>query len=366
MCPHETWIREGDVTTAVQLCPEGYSAVSIPREGKTGGGIGVVYRSDIILKSKSVYNYQSMECADFLLSFQNMSINLCVIYRPPHTSIAAFCNDLTDYCERNITSPGKMVIVGDVNIHTNKELHPDAVLFHETLVGLGLRNHVDFATHHLRNSLDAVMSFQDDSIVNTVAQGKLFSDHHWVLFNISSSSSMHRVDEIAYRKIKFISADAFAGDISHELDRMNVDKLDLEPCLTLYNSTLVKILDQHAPIKKKSVPNRKRVPWLTGAIREEIRKHRKMEHIWRHDRENLDRYQDFCSQCRLVSNLLFATEKEYYRSNLHKHRGNIKQVFKLCDSLLGWKKEQSFPFPGLTTKNWLIHLTGFSSLRYPT
>ena len=362
----ETWIREGDVTTAVQLCPEGYSAVSIPREGKTGGGIGVVYRSDIILKSKSVYNYQSTECADFLLSFQNMSINLCVIYRPPHTSIAAFCNDLTDYCERNITSPGKMVIVGDVNIHTNKELHPDAVLFHETLVGLGLRNHVDFATHHLRNSLDAVMSFQDDSIVNTVAQGKLFSDHHWVLFNISSSSSMHRVDEIAYRKIKFISADAFAGDISHELDRMNVDKLDLEPCLILYNSTLVKILDQHAPIKKKSVPNRKRVPWLTGAIREEIRKHRKMEHIWRHDRENLDRYQDFCSQCRLVSNLLFATEKEYYRSNLHKHRGNIKQVFKLCDSLLGWKKEQSFPFPGLTTKNWLIHLTGFSSLRYPT
>ena len=146
---------------------------------------------------------------------------------------------------------------------------------------------------------------------------------------------------------------------------MNVDKLDLEPCLTLYNSTLVKILDQHAPIKKKSAPNRKRVPWLTEAIREEIRKLRKMEHIWRHDRENLDRYQDFCSQHRLVSNLLFASEKKYYRSNLHKHCGNIKQVLKLCDSLLGWKKEQSFP-PGLTTKNWLIHLTGFSSLRYPT
>ena len=73
-----------------------------------------------------------------------------------------------------------MVIVGDVNIHTNKELHPDAVLFHKTLAGLGLKNHVDFETHHLRNSLDAVMSFQDDSIVNTVAQGELFSDHYWV------------------------------------------------------------------------------------------------------------------------------------------------------------------------------------------
>ena len=77
------------------------------------------------------------------------------------------------------------------------------------------------------------MSFQDDFIVNTVAQGKLFSDHHWVLFNISSSSSMHWVDEIAYRKIKLISADAFASDISHKLDHLDVGKLDLESCLVL-------------------------------------------------------------------------------------------------------------------------------------
>ena len=50
----ETWIREGDVTTVVQLCPEGYSAVSIPREGRIGGGITIVYRSNITLRSKSV------------------------------------------------------------------------------------------------------------------------------------------------------------------------------------------------------------------------------------------------------------------------------------------------------------------------
>ena len=337
------------VTTAVQLCPEGCSAVSVPREGRIGGGITVVYRSDITLKSKSVYNYQSMECADFLLASQNMLVNLCVIYRPPDTCIAAFWDDLTDYCERNITSPGRMVIVRDVNIHTDKEPHPDAVLLCETLGGLGLKNHVDFVTHHLGNSLDAVMSFQDDSIVNTVVQGELFSDHHWVFFNISRSSSMHQVDEIAYRKIKLISTDAFAGDISRELDWLDADKLDLEPCLALYNSTLMSILDQHTPIKKKSVPNWKGVPWITKAIRDEIRKCRWMEHIWRHDRENLDRYQDFCSQCRLVSNLLFATEKEYYHANFHEHSGNIKQVFKLCNCLLGWKKEQSFP-PGLNNQ----------------
>ena len=63
----------------------------------------------------------------------------------------------------------------------------------------------------------------------------------------------------------------------------------------------------------------------------------------------MDRYHDFCSQHRLVSNLLFATEKKYYHDNLCEHKGNIKQVFKLCNSLLGRKKEQLFP-PGLNSQ----------------
>ena len=141
--------------------------------------------------------------------------------------------------------------------------------------GLGLKDHIDFVTHWFGNSLDPVITSQDDLIVNTVIQGELFSDHHWVFFNISSSTIMY------------------------------------------------------------------------GA--EEIRKHRQMEHIWRWDRVNLDKCQDFCTQCRLVSNLLFATEKEYYRDTFHEHSGNIKQVFKLCNSLLGRGKEHSLP-PGLNNQ----------------
>ena len=273
----ETWIREGDDTTATQLCLDGYSSVSIPREGRIGGGNAIVHRSDITLRSKSVYNYQTMECADFLLDFQNILVNLYVIYRPPDSSIASFCDDLMDYQERNVTSPGKMIIVGDVNIHTNKEQHPDTALFQETLDGLGFRDHVDFATHCLSNSLNAVITSQDDPMVNTVVQGELFSDHHWVFFNITSSIIMHQVEEIAYRKIKLISPDAFAGDISCELEPADVDHLNLKSGLALYNSILTKVLNWHAPMKRKSAPIQKQVPWFTELIRNEVRKHRQLE-----------------------------------------------------------------------------------------
>ena len=325
----EIWIREGDDTTAIQLCLDGYSSVSIPREGRIGGSIAIVHRSDITLRSKSVYNYQTMECADFLLHFQNMLVNLCVIYWPPDTSIASFCDDLMDYQERNVTSLGKMIIVGDVNIHTNKEQHPDSALFQEALDGLGLRDHVNFATHHLSNSLDAVITSQDDPLVNTVVQGELFSDHHWIFFNITNSIIIHRVEEMAYRKIKLISPDAFVSDISCELELADVDHLNLRSGLALYNSTLTKVLNQHAPMKRKSAPIHKQVPWFTESIRNEVRKHRQLEQIWRQDKVNSDKYQDFCTQHRLVSNLLFLTEREYYHDIFHEHRTNTKQMFKV-------------------------------------
>ena len=208
----ETWIKEGDNTMAIQLCPDGYSSVSIPREGRRG--IAIVHKSDITLRSKTIYNYQTMECTDFLLDFQNVLVNLCVIYRPPNTSIVTFCEDLTDHQERSATSPGRMIVVGDINIPTNQEQHPDTVLFEEVLDSLNLRNQVDFATHCLENSLDAVITTQEDPMVNTVVQGDLFSDHYWVFFNITSCISMYQVKEVAYRKTKLISPDTFACDIS--------------------------------------------------------------------------------------------------------------------------------------------------------
>ena len=98
-----------------------------------------MHKSDITLKSKKTYNYQTMECTDFLLNFENILVNLSVIYRPPNTSIVPFCKDLTDHQERNVTSQGKMIIVGDISIPTNQERHPDTVLFKETMDGLNLR-----------------------------------------------------------------------------------------------------------------------------------------------------------------------------------------------------------------------------------
>ena len=121
-----------------------------------------------------------------------------------------------------------------------------------------LKDHVDFATYHLENSLDAVITTQDDPMVNTVVQDELFSDHYWVFFNITSSINMYQVKEVAYRKTKLISPDAFSCDISWVIESAHVDHLNLKSSLALYSSTCTQVLDQHAPLKRKFVPNCKK------------------------------------------------------------------------------------------------------------
>ena len=176
---------------------------------------------------------------------------------------------------------------------------------------------------------------------------------------------MYQVKEVAYRKTQVIPPEAFACDISCVIESAHVDPLNLKLSLALYNSTLPQFLDQHAPLKRKFVPNCRQVPWFTQSIRDEIRKCRQLQQIWRQDKTNSDKYHDFCSQHRLVSNLLFSTEKKYYLNTFHEHRRNTKQVFKYVVAYLAEARNYHFPL-GLQTKNWQTILMIFSSPRSPT
>ena len=82
-----------------------------------------------------------MECTNFVLSLLNITLNVCVSYRPPTTSVLAFCDEITDYIERNINSNGKILLVWDANIPYNQQDHLDTVLFKDVPDGLNLHNH---------------------------------------------------------------------------------------------------------------------------------------------------------------------------------------------------------------------------------
>ena len=52
----ETWIRQDDDVTSVQLFPPGFKVISISRKDKTGGGIAVVYKDTITVRSRATHS----------------------------------------------------------------------------------------------------------------------------------------------------------------------------------------------------------------------------------------------------------------------------------------------------------------------
>ena len=146
----ETWIKEDDDITPLQLCPSGYKCISIRWKVRSGGGLALIYQDNINPKTEKEYSFNTIEYADFSIKQPSMTIHLGLIYRPPDGSILQFCQELTTYLEQNINTTGDSLLMGGLNIHINDPENQDTIIFEDTIESLGLGNQVSFLTHRLQ------------------------------------------------------------------------------------------------------------------------------------------------------------------------------------------------------------------------
>ena len=167
----ETWIKEDDSITPLQLCPPGYKAISVSRTNKVGGGLALVFHDNLDVKHTTTYDFASMECSDFRINLQNCIVNLAIIYRPPDRSVLQFALDILDYMECNINITGSPGITGDLNIKMNNKEDASTNIMLDILNSLDLVNDVNFPTHRSQSTLDLVITTNSDNIVRNPSQG---------------------------------------------------------------------------------------------------------------------------------------------------------------------------------------------------
>ena len=139
----ETWIKsDTDTNTIKEITPLEYKIISQPcKSGKQGGGLALVYKESISVKKTSddKTDFETMEISTFDIKFTGTVINLYLIYRLPSTSVLQFCNDMTDIMERRITDDlGKLLLIGDFNIHIDEPTEPDTITFLDVLNSFNL------------------------------------------------------------------------------------------------------------------------------------------------------------------------------------------------------------------------------------
>jgi exonuclease III len=79
----ETWLRHDNTFCAAEVCPKGYYFYHIPRKSSKDGGVGVLLKKSIRIKTQSqrkfilrIYIHVTMECS-------NSRTRMVIIYRPP-------------------------------------------------------------------------------------------------------------------------------------------------------------------------------------------------------------------------------------------------------------------------------------------
>ena len=215
----ETWIKMvDDPNTIKEIPPLGYKICSHPRRtNRKGGGLALVYKDSIIIKDVNdvTNSFATMEHCNFNINFAGTVVHCHIIYRMPSTSVINFCGELTSIMEDTINlEQGRLLFVGNFNIHMDEPTHPDTMTFLDCLENFNLTNHVTFGTHQSDHTLDLIITEQNDASIKTIDRGHLFSDHHFIDFCMEVQHVKPTPKLVTFRKLKKIDHGRFSEDIT--------------------------------------------------------------------------------------------------------------------------------------------------------
>ena len=269
------------------------------------------------------------------------------MYRPPSGGksgqpVSVFQKEFQDYVDSHASSVGKLLVVGDFNLHMDSTSSQEATQFRELLFSLNLQQHVTTATHDHGHTLDLVITRDGESLVEDVTiHPAVMSDHNPLSFCLKTKKPEKQRRTITYRKIRDIDSEKFAQDIQGST-LISDPAEDLDDLVNQYNSSLGSILDKHAPVRTKQVMLRSNTPWYTEDIQEAKRRRRKAERKWRSSGLAIDL--DILRTERVRMNKICAEAKaKYYQDKIAETAKDQKSLFKFADQLLCKQKDIRLP-----------------------
>ncbi|XP_068675378.1 uncharacterized protein [Montipora foliosa] len=230
------------------------------------------------------------------------------------------------------------MITGDFNLHLDDKSDPTCINFLQLLESFNLRQHVREPTHRSGHTLDLIITREDEKIIGPVSVTEsIISDRNIVncSLNLLKPTLMKRC--ISSRKIKSIDIERLKSDICDSLGPNTDISIDVNDLVSRYCSKLTRIMDIHAPLKKRHVLTRPAAPWYNDEIKDAKRLRRRHERRWRRSRDPVD-HSNFVKQCRAVTDLLQSSRRsDYYTDLINSKRDDSRKMFRTVGKLLHTK-----------------------------
>ena len=341
----ESWLNENDGAKLVEIKELGYEVLSNPRK-RRGGGVAIFYKKLLKLSLCSrTCKYKSLENIEATLKTDDELVRFVSIYRPPYSrkhryTETDFLIDFEDYLSVLNSKSGLTVIMGDLNMHVQKDQDSHVVMLNTLLREYSLKQIAPLnPTNISGNTLDliivpedAISKFTDVYIDSLICH----SDHYLVScdlhININVQENPHKFLE--YRNFSSMSIDLFKIDIKNSClhnPEMHFSSSD-EACSN-YSKILKCILDKHCPMIKRKIFNKHEI-WFDEELRDFRRRRRKAERKFRKT-PTVANKQMYMTLCKDMTKLVKSKRKGHCTSSIKNAKGDSKALYSKIGSLLG-------------------------------
>ena len=301
----ETWLSESDDVPITELTPEGFHFIHAPRKSRRGGGVGIVYKSDIKVQQNE-WSFASCEGLDMHIRIENKPVRVLLVYRPPQCNKSDFLTELSDFLSEAIASKHELLILGDLNFHLEDDDCPQTRELRNLIAAFSLTSRICEPTHKAGHTLDAVLHIKNSAfVINHTITDLDISDHFLIELCINSPKPIVPRKSITKRNIKDIDLEQFRADISSLSISHDVD---IASAVESYNTTLKKVIDDHAPLQTKQVKIRRNTRWFNEQIRSAKVVRRRLERKMKKSGLVSDK-QTFLNQCRYVNFLVKSAKR---------------------------------------------------------
>ena len=343
----ETWHKTNDDIHISELTPTGFQNYFQPRPNyKTGGGLGVVFPDVFSVTIIDLPHFTCFEQFTFTVNYSTLpQMTFTLIYRPPSSSQSTFQTEFEDLLEFTMNCRN-LIILGDFNIHADRISDSFTANYLNLIHHFGLKQHVTGPTHTSGHTLDLIMSRLPDDIDSVTSVHDCdISDHSLVTFTLSFPKPTRSPHRVSCRDWKAFNMDDFKYDLCNTAlfsSQQIIAASSVSLAVSEYNTTLVQLIDKHAPLVTKTVFHREPVPWFNANIRTAIQKRRKLEAIWRKTRSPSDR-SNFVNQRNYVKTVVNSSKHDYYVNFVTANCNDPKRFWSSLNRLLHRRKITSLP-----------------------
>ena len=340
----ETWFKTQQNNYTATLKDNGFSIFHFNREEKVGGGVAVIYRHCLKLHSAKSYNFTSFECILVSISSStSQKITFVVIYRLGELSPSVFFTEFYDFIEKIYINLKNIIILGDFNLHMNKAFDKDVIRFNNIISTFGLTQLIDKATHVSGNTLDLLITNQNETqIKDIIVDDVNYSDHSFIFFKVPFQYQKHENKVISFKDYKSVDLTKFKNDIAYEVGNFTTkNHAVFHEALDEYNSLCEKTVNNYVKIKTINISNAK-PKWMDAEFLKSRALRRKLYKRWVRTRNRMDRI-NFVEARENTHLLSIEKQKAFYSQEINNAKNSQKSLFSICKNLLDVSKLRILP-----------------------